>query len=467
MKRLTAWILALLLLSGAPAAALAKKNNQMREGVPVWTEETVRQYALDYVEGKSMSRLWGYYDLQIRRYMPMSTYEAMLTELEWMTGGFIDLGTYRSFEEPEQKTKTHVLHLCMEKQDLDMYFTHKDKEDDWEIMAVEFVPAEKQDISDGRDMLVGEAVAAAPKYTESETTVGQPPYLLGGVLTLPEEASPANPVPACVFVHDFGVADRDGTFGATAFFADLAHALGQMGIASLRYDKRTLAPESGLQETVWEEAVEDAILAGRQLAENPSVDAEHIVIVGHGLGAMLAPRIASQAEGLFAAMLMIGGTPKTLLQAQLDEPSAGTAAMSSQEYAELKVIAEELSSMKESKARELTILGRNGYYYWESERYDPIQIIRKLKLPTYIVQGRKDPVISEDEGWRAYSEAIGDGVTYVGFKSFRGLNHLLMNDLSTNENGVPEYSVAASLDTQAGRNLAQWILNLCATDEEE
>ena len=103
MKRAIALMLMLtVILACLPAVSLAAK--QMEDGVPVWNEETVRQYALDYIEGKSMSRLWGYYDLQIRRYMPMETYQAMLTEIEWMTGAFTGFGIYTSFEEPEQKT---------------------------------------------------------------------------------------------------------------------------------------------------------------------------------------------------------------------------------------------------------------------------------------------------------------------------------------------------------------------------
>ena len=156
------------ILACLPAVSLAAK--QMEDGVPVWNEETVRQYALDYIEGKSMSRLWGYYDLQIRRYMPMETYEAMLTDLEWMTGALIELGSYRCFEEPENQLKTHVLHLIMEKQDLDMYFTHKNKEDDWEVMALEFVPAEKQNYYDESNMLVDEEFTQ--KYTETPVTIG-------------------------------------------------------------------------------------------------------------------------------------------------------------------------------------------------------------------------------------------------------------------------------------------------------
>ena len=34
------------------------------------------------------------------------------------------------------------------------------------------------------------------------------------------------------------------------------------------------------------------------------------------------------------------------------------------------------------------------------------------------------------------------------------------------ENGLPEYAVATHIDTQAGRTLAQWVLNLFMIEEE-
>ena len=258
MKKLVAVMLAVALMLGICPAAMAKKNAQMNDDVPVWTEDTVREYALDYIEGTSMSRLWGYYDLQIRRYMPLASYEALLVDLEWMTGAFVGLGTYRYFEEPELQLKTHVLHLCMEKQDLDMYFTHKDKEDDWEVMAVEFVPAEKQDYYDENHLLVdGEPVAEEDRYQEIEITVGTQTYPLSGKLTMPLDASATNQVPACVLVHDEGALDMNSTLGQTAFFADLADALGNMGIAVIRYDKRSYAYPNATFETVREEVVEE------------------------------------------------------------------------------------------------------------------------------------------------------------------------------------------------------------------
>lgn len=465
MKRAIALTLMMTIIFAClPAVSLAAK--QMEDDVPVWTEETVRQYALDYIEGKSMSRLWGYYDLQIRRYMPMETYEAMLTDLEWMTGAFLELGSYRSFEEPENKLKTHVLHLIMEKQDLDMYFTHKDKEDDWEIMALEFVPAEKEALSDGGDMLVGGRATAEPDYEETDVTVGQAPYVLEGVLTMPKEASEETPVPVCVFVHDFGAFDHDLTMGQTTFFADLADALGKMGVASLRYDSRAYAYPDAQAETVYDEAVEDALAACQLLKDNPLVDQERIVLVGLGFGGMIAPRIVSQSEGAFTAMIILGSTPKTLIEWYCATQPEAYDALGEETQETIEKMIRKVSSVSEEEARALTLFGKNGYYFWEDLHYNAVDLIKELKVPTYIGQGRRDPIVSEDDGRIAYADAIGDNMTFMSFKAFRGLNHILMNDLTVNEDGLPEYAVATHIDTQAGRTLAQWVLNLFMTEEE-
>lgn len=465
LKRIMTLLLVCSLLLTCFSGTAFAKAKQMNDDVPVWTEETVRQYALDYIEGKSMSRLWGYYDLQIRRYMPMASYEALLIDLEWLTGEFLELGSYRSFSEPENKLKTHVLHLCMEKQDLDMYFTHKDKEDDWEVMALEFVPAKEELTSNGVDMLVegGERAEPMAAYTETEITIGSA-YPLGGILTMPDEATVDEPVPACVLVHDFGALDRNSAMGQTTFFADLAKALADMGIASVRYDKRAYTYPDLTYDTVYDEVVEDALFAAELLKNDVRVDKQRIVLIGHGFGAMLAPRIANDANGLFTALIMIGGRPDSLLQLTFEQQKDSLNALSDEERETIKNAVRKMYTMKEAKARELTLFGHNGYYYWDMEQNNSVNLLKKLRLPTYIVQGKRDPVVAEDDGWRAYADEL-EKQNFTTFKAFRGLNHILMNDLSTTD-GQPEYSVETHLDKQAGRNLSQWILNLYRNDEE-
>ncbi len=483
MKRLLATLLTVFLLVGVlPQAALAKAK-AMRDGVPVWTEETVKQYALDFIHGNDMERLFGYYDLQIRRYMPMDTYTGMLTEIEWLTGDFVAFGTYSSFEEPEQKTKTHVLHLCMEKQDLDLYFTHKNEEDDWEVMAVEFVPGEKQEADAAAAASVQEDTAYTTQYTEEAVTVGEEPYLLSGILTLPYGASADAPVPAVVLVHDSGPHDMDESVGQTKLFADIAQVFAAKGVATLRYDKRTytygdaMTAEETAAMTVEEEVVRDAISAGQLLAADARVDASHVVVLGHGLGAMLAPRIVSESKGVFSAMIFIAGSPLNLLDLMAARKEAALASLEGDGLTAAQAALDDFKAQaktlkritKAAKAKEITVEGVNGYYYWEMMQTDAVSLIKKLKVPTYIVQGNRDFEVTLDDGIDAYEDDIESKYSSVTYKLFRNLNHLLMlyDGPAESKGTAAEYDTPATLDKQAGRYMADWVLDLGKTDDEE
>lgn len=434
----------------------AKKTKKMEDGVPEWTEETVRQYALDYINGVDMETLWGYYDLQIRRYMPFVAYSNFLLEMEWMTGEFVQLGSYHSFEDDENKLKTHVLHLCMEKQDLDFYFTHKNQEDDWEVMAIHFVPSEKQQIN----MLVGEETPAQEQklYTEVEVTVGTEEYPLKGILTMPDVASPENKVPVVVLVHDEGPLDMDSTMGNTALFKDIAHLFGNMGVATLRYDKRTYTYGETEEMTVWEETVEDAVLAGRMVKENENIDTKRVVLMGHGFGGYLAPRIAFQDRDTYTALIIASASPIDYPQQLLSRMDL--TGMPVEEAEDLNYLVGRIPNMSKTDAKKHTIFGKNGYYFWEMLQTEPINLIKRLKKETYIVQGTADPVISEEDGWRKYSSQFGDKITFLGFQPFRGLNHLLMVDNEVDESGKPLYQKEVHLDKAAGRTLCQWVRKL-------
>ncbi len=104
MKKLVSIALALtLLLACAPSASLAKKA-AMNEGVPVWSQETVEEYATQYINGMNLETLFGYYDVQVRRYMPMQTYTAFLSDIEFLTGKFVSFGTYSYFEKTDRQS---------------------------------------------------------------------------------------------------------------------------------------------------------------------------------------------------------------------------------------------------------------------------------------------------------------------------------------------------------------------------
>ena len=453
MKRFIALMLAMALLFALPVQAMAKK---MEDGVPEWNEETVRQYILDYVDGGSMERLYGYYDLQIRRYMPEAAYEKLLTELEWMTGEFVCLGSYNSFEEPERNSKTHVVHMHMEKTDLDAYFTHKNYKDDWEVMAFELVPAAKQDVDTG--FAVDSQPSAAIAYAETPVVVNEgTEFALNGTITLPAELEEGQKVPACVLVHDAGPLDQNASVGATRFFEHLAQELADMGIASIRYDKRTFTYGESADMTVYDEVVADAVAAANLLSENESVNSDAIFVIGHGFGALVAPYIAQESQGVVDGMILIGSRPESYAMQMLE--TADLSGMSREEAGDLRDFVRNLRRKTEAEARAMEMFGRNGYYFWELQQHNHVNLIMRLELPTYVVQGRNDHVVTENQGWRAWAEELKNYGEFVDYQTYRGLNHMLANDLSLDENGKPQYAIDAGIDVPAVRDLAAWILS--------
>ena len=136
-------------------------------------------------------------------------------------------------------------------------------------------------------------------------------FPLKGLLTLPEGSGP---FPAVVLVHSSGSSNMDEKVGKLTPFKDIALGLAQRGIASVRYDKRSYAHglkmvlDKGHPITVREETIDDALQAARLLRSDSRIDADRVFLLGHSMGAMLAPRIEAEG-GDFAGLILLAGTP--------------------------------------------------------------------------------------------------------------------------------------------------------------
>lgn len=143
-----------------------------------------------------------------------------------------------------------------------------------------------------------------------EVVCGQ--YKLPGILTLPKGEQN---VPLVILVHGSGPNDKDETIGPNKPFRDLAWGLGERGIASIRYDKRTKVYGAnyagGGGGTYDEETVDDALAAIELAKTIQPVDTKQIYIAGHSLGGMLAPRIAER-YGELAGIIMMAGNARPL-----------------------------------------------------------------------------------------------------------------------------------------------------------
>ncbi|RKY00046.1 hypothetical protein DRP77_12235, partial [Candidatus Poribacteria bacterium] len=155
-------------------------------------------------------------------------------------------------------------------------------------------------------------------FVEEERSVGQPGR--PATLTLPRGEGP---FPAVVLVHGSGPHDRDETVGANKPFKDLAWGLATKGIAVLRYEKRTKAYPREMARmapklTVEEEVIKDALAAVELLRKEGKIDPKAIFVLGHSLGAMLAPRIAAKGKGI-AGIIMLAPNARSLPELMLEQ----------------------------------------------------------------------------------------------------------------------------------------------------
>ncbi|PGU12283.1 alpha/beta hydrolase family protein, partial [Bacillus thuringiensis] len=98
---------------------------------------------------------------------------------------------------------------------------------------------------------------------------------------------------AVVIIAGSGEVDRDGTIVPlkleSNIYKDLAHVMAQLGVVTLRFDKRGVGKSDGdIMKTGMWDLVSDIEAMITYLKEQPFVDPENIILAGHSEGCMLA-----------------------------------------------------------------------------------------------------------------------------------------------------------------------------------
>jgi alpha-beta hydrolase superfamily lysophospholipase len=259
-------------------------------------------------------------------------------------------------------------------------------------------------------------------FKERAVTVGEGEWKLPGTVTVPVGAGP---FPAVVLVHGSGPNDRDETVFGVKVFKDLAEGLASRGMVVLRYEKRTkmYGPRVAAipKFTVQEEVVEDAEKALALLRTQPEVNGQKVYLIGHSLGAYLAPRIA-EADGKLAGIVLMAANVRPIEDLLVEQAVY------------LGVKGNQLDTAKGLQAKVKTLeigdedspaLGGLPISYWvDLKNYHPDAAAKALGLPMLILQGERDyQVTMTDFGmWKA---AVGGGKGVV-MKSYPALNHLFV-----------------------------------------
>lgn len=306
--------------------------------------------------------------------------------------------------------------------------------------------------------------ARADVFTETDCFVENGQWRLPATLTMPKGEGP---FPAVVLVHGSGPHDRDETIGPNKPFKDLAMGLASKGIAVLRYEKRTKQYAQEIVAdldtfTVNQETVDDAAAAVAYLEWVDGVDPDKVFVVGHSLGASMAPRVALAAsrgggKPAPAGLVMMAPNARPLLDILIDQYeylASLDGEVTENESSELQKVRSDVAKIKEDKVQAgEVVLGGTKAYWDDLTAYDPVSTAKSLDLPMLILQGERDyQVTMEDFG--IWKDGLGSR-NNVTLKSLPGLNHLFMQGEGTPS--PEEYNAAGNVDAAVLDILAEWV----------
>ena len=236
---------------------------------------------------------------------------------------------------------------------------------------------------------------AGAVFNEVADTVVTGDIHLPATILMPDDAGD---VPIVVMVHGSGPLDRDETIYANKPFRDIAEGLALKGIATLRYDKRTYVYHQPVT-SMDDETILDA-LSAISLARRYS---SHVYILGHSLGAMLAPLIAERAEEPLAGVIMMAAPARDLeavVREQFDYllPSGASPAFKEQQIENLR---------------------QQSPHYLQPQGHTAAA--HRLTLPMLILQGERDYQVTMQD-FRLWQQVL-EGKTNIVYHSYPHLNH--------------------------------------------
>jgi dienelactone hydrolase len=296
-------------------------------------------------------------------------------------------------------------------------------------------------------------------FTEEDIIIGNE-WKLPATISIP---TGEGPFPGVVLVHGSGPNDRDETIGPNKPFKDIAWGLATRGIVVLRYEKRTKQYPDEISKltnlTVKEEVIDDTLLALEFLKSNHYVDQNKLFLLGHSLGGMLAPRIASLDIEISGIIILAGPTRgledlwinQTIYIANID------GIIDENESKQIEFIEKQVQKIKQLNISENEIVLGAYRSYWEDlNQFNPVETAENLSTHILILQGERDYQVTIDDYNRWLSSIqSNENIEYILYPK---LNHLFM---SGDANSTPdEYLIEGHVEKKVIDDINDWIIKL-------
>ncbi|MDO8106345.1 alpha/beta fold hydrolase [Isoptericola sp. b441] len=301
--------------------------------------------------------------------------------------------------------------------------------------------------------------ATHPVPVVTEVRIPGPAGDLAATLQLP--AGPG-PHPAALLITGSGPIDRNSDHRRMAMGAtrQVAQALADVGVASLRYDKRGIGGSDGdYLSTGFGDATADARAALAWLSALPEVGP--VVVIGHSEGALHAQSLAADGDVVGAVLLAGQARPgRDLLEWQGAQVAASLTGLTARLVRLLRIdlLAKQRAALDKAAATTSDVArvgGRRSNARWLREylSYDPRPTLARIDVPVLAITGEKDLQVPAED-----LDAI--AATVPGpVETLRpaDLTHILRRDVGRPSLQAYKKLVAQPVDAEVLAAVTEWV----------
>jgi pimeloyl-ACP methyl ester carboxylesterase len=298
--------------------------------------------------------------------------------------------------------------------------------------------------------------------------------------------------PVVILISGSGRHDRDASMMTHRPFLVLSDYLTRKGIAVLRYDDRGFGESTGdFSEATTADFAKDVLSAVRYLKSRKDIDVNHIGLIGHSEGGIIAPMAANQTSDISFIVALaatgISGSEVAVMQSKSLRPfpvpdevafeenvkKSITIATSNQELAAkrkelsahnktyLTPILKPLGATDENISKFIdneteTVLKPWNIYFFN---YNPADEFEKLSIPVLSLNGNMDTQVDAITNQNAIRNALIKG----GNKNYKivkleNMNHLFQE---CKTGSMQEYKeIEQTISPIALKEVSNWILEI-------
>jgi pimeloyl-ACP methyl ester carboxylesterase len=409
--------------------------------------KVMTQEIVQLLEQNKMGKVHSYFDKKTKKSFKKIYLIAAWRGIQKNNGKLRDVGEVAYSSAKNRQTATVPLHF--EKASFNLVLTGNEKK---EIAGLRFTALAYQTPPWAKNRVFG----------KERIKVKTDTFTLPGELLLPESC---NQCPVVILVHGSGPSDRNEGSSLTPnrLFQDLAYGFAINGIATIRYDKRTLVYQKQLTGidsfTLYDETIADAVTAVNLAKSYPFLDSSAVYVLGHSLGAYASPRIANKSD--VAGIIMLAGPYRPLYEIIPEQYAfllGLDGKLTKKETKLIETTKEEVKFINKEKSTvsKLSVMGNDQmlHYFRDLSRYDPADMIKQLDCRVLVTQGDRDYQVRYQTEFIKYQDIL-QHESHVDFYLIPGVNHqLIWGSAPSTPN---EYYIPGHPSLDVIKYLAGWV----------